>query len=258
VSHYSQRRAEDLITASLRAGVYVGTSKLSEFHLTRSLSTSRSAVRNALRALADQGMFRRSPRSGTVAIGYWALRQFAAVDLPDDGAGKLRYEVLDVDTVVAPELIQHLMQVPAGTRVGVVESMRRYGSTRIGLATTYVRLEEGDDVRERFRAITDTLRERRGRAVGSTNRTVHTVGGGDYLDDPPADASPSAEPIGELLFIMGAARCDPDTAELLCIVEGTPLLWEQVDIRDKGGRTIMLSFARHNPYHLSVSERLVW
>jgi DNA-binding GntR family transcriptional regulator len=234
VTKFAQRRAEDLITAGLRSGLINETSKLAERDLVESLATSRSAVRSALSALSSQGIFRRSPRSGTVPDGYWQQRDVAQLTLADDLNGALRYDVLDIRTARAPHLVRSEFGLAEGAEASVVEFLRRAGRTRVSVFTNYLPVLAGCDPIVRSRELQQQL------LVLEFKIAENEV------------VAPTGPAIGRISQSFGASRCDEETAQLLMVEPGSPLLWEQIMIRGQDEEPLMLTFARHNPYHIGL------
>jgi GntR family transcriptional regulator len=65
----SPRRVRDLLRSAIFAGELRIDDRLDENNLVHEFATSRTAVREALRMLAGEGLVRRQPRRGTVVIG---------------------------------------------------------------------------------------------------------------------------------------------------------------------------------------------
>lgn len=130
----SSRRVRDLVHASIRAGIYPEHETLAEDTLVSSLSASRSAVRRALQALAEQGLMIRKPRMGT----FPAYRGISLDlrDVVDEQPERFSLDVIAQREVESFPLIQQLLATDE-SRVRMMENVFLHDGLVIGVRTAY-------------------------------------------------------------------------------------------------------------------------
>lgn len=210
----SPERTYDLIRARLHA-MRPGE-RLVEDELVESLSASRQTMRAVLQRLADEGLVVRRPKVGTMPIESVifffgddpATLDEACVDDPDLIHGR----VLRTSLVDAPPAIQAVFGHRHPAPVTMVEEVMLYRDLPFATSTMYI------DV-----------------AMATVPEP------GDLL---PGKMSYLEELLGVQLVAsrntLGAGPCDPGTATLLDVAEGSPVLWRESLLQDAEGtvRTI--------------------
>lgn len=206
-SNNSLRRTYDLLRSSLHHAIEPG-SVLVEEELIDALSASRNTVRAALQLLADQGLVTRRPRLGTTAR--------ASMLLPFDGAlahsggpadGRLHAEAMKASIIDAPTVVSRRLELTPGAPVALVEGVVFEQETPIGVSSSYVGLPAGVEPQVGRLPDVITLLEDR----------LH-VG------------------LGECDTMVAAVPCDDQTAALLGLALGAPMLWLEDFLRDADGR----------------------
>ncbi len=214
----SLRRAYDLLRAALQFGE--ASQFLVEGELTSALSASRNTVRAVLQQLTRDGLVTRSPKRGT-----HSLRQFR-LNISDIGpfneygnpGERIHTELraLEYHTVGSPQLVCARLDLPADWAVLMVESLLTLEGTPLGITVSYI-----------------ALRPDLGREI--------------VMDEPDA-----------ILFIekhlgvriagssttIGATAADAQSAELLGVEPGAPMISLEDVLEDETGRPWALNQTR--------------
>jgi GntR family transcriptional regulator len=143
------RRIADLIRSDLHAG-RLGEQLPYEWDLLRRYNGSRSATREALKLLSDQGMLRRLPCVGTTRrTDRTALRMHqpaTRINLVDEQPGavdKIRGPRMQVETLAherleAPAAVAEALEIPVGEDVLFTEALIRIDGTPHRLRSSWV------------------------------------------------------------------------------------------------------------------------
>ncbi|WP_167102879.1 GntR family transcriptional regulator [Mycobacterium sp. DL592] len=202
----SPRRTYDLLRSTL-----VNTGRrmsLVENELTEALSASRNTVRTVLQQLARDGLVIREPKNGTRAAG--------ALLLPIDELAPVAARRLECRALGCPPLVRDRLQLPTGWTVLMIESLMMKDSLPLGISVNYIALPEGQSVEE------DTdesdviliLERKLGVQIGGSQTTI------------------------------GAVAADEQSAELVGVEVGAPLIWLEDLIEDHSGQPRALSQLR--------------
>jgi GntR family transcriptional regulator len=202
----SARRTYDLLRSTL---VSTGRSMLLvENELTDALSASRNTVRAVLQQLAREGLVVREPKNGTRAAG--------AVLLPIDELTPVAARRLDCRSLGCPPLVRDRLRLPAGWTVLMIESLMLKDSLPLGISVNYIALVEGQELEI---DIDDSdviliLERKLGIQIGGSQCTI------------------------------GAVAADEQSAELVNVEVGAPLIWLEDVIEDEAGQPRALSQLR--------------
>jgi GntR family transcriptional regulator len=202
----SARRTYDLLRSTL---VSTGRSMLLvENELTDALSASRNTVRAVLQQLAREGLVVREPKNGTRAAD--------AVLLPIDELTPVAARRLDCRSLGCPPLVRDRLRLPAGWTVLMIESLMLKDSLPLGISVNYIALPEGRSLKI---DIDDSdviliLEQRLGIQIGRSHCTI------------------------------GAVAADEQSAELVNVEVGAPLIWLEDLIEDETGQPRALSQLR--------------
>jgi GntR family transcriptional regulator len=202
----STRRTYDLLRSTL---VATGRSmRLVERELTDALSASRNTVRTVLRQLASEGLVTREPKNGTRATG--------SLLLPIDELTPFQTRALECRSLGCPPMVRDRLRLPAGWTVLMIESLVLENELPLGLAVNYIALAEdhSGDVRIDEGDVILLLEQQLGIRIGGSQTTV------------------------------GAVAADEQTAELIGIEVGAPLVWLEDVIEDENRQPRALSQLR--------------
>ncbi len=202
----STRRTYDLLRSTL---VSTGRSmRLVERELTDALSASRNTVRTVLQQLASEGLVTREPKNGTRATG--------SLLLPIDELTPFETRALECRSLGCPPMVRDRLRLPAGWTVLMIESLVLENELPLGLAVNYIALAEdhSGDVKIDEGDVILLLEQQLGIRIGGSQTTV------------------------------GAVAADEQTAELLGIEVGAPLVWLEDVIEDEHRQPRALSQLR--------------
>jgi GntR family transcriptional regulator len=202
----STRRTYDLLRSTL---VATGRSmRLVERELTDALSASRNTVRTVLRQLASEGLVTREPKNGTRATG--------SLLLPIDELTPFQTRALECRSLGCPPMVRDRLRLPAGWTVLMIESLVLENELPLGLAVAYIALAEdhSGDVKIDEGDVILLLEQQLGIRIGGSQTTV------------------------------GAVAADEQTAELIGIEVGAPLVWLEDVIEDENRQPRALSQLR--------------
>jgi len=204
----SLRRTYDLLRSHLHHAGQTGTPFV-EAELMESLSSSRNTVRAALQLLANEGLVTRRPKHGTTSRGSTVLPFNDLLSVHDKQVGyRMHDECLATTIITAPELLRSWLSLDAGASIAVIERLMVQDTSVVGLSVSYVPITADQHAN-----------------VGATCKDVIA-----FLEE---DLGVS---IGECGTIVSAAACDPETAKLLEVPEGAPIIWLEDLIQDADGR----------------------
>ena len=210
-------RVYDLVRANLPA--LEPGEMLSEADLVRSTSSSRNAVRGALQLLTQDGFLTRKTKTGT-RTGNLVQVPFAFL-VPDEEKPALGMSgVTRTRVVPAPPFVQEMFDLPAGAAVARIRGFLYFHGERVGVNSGYVPLS-GDE------------------AARADELTVNEAGIIDFLERSLGVA------LGGSHARVGALGCDEETAELLGVAVGAPMLWLEQVFVDVTGRKRGLLHVRY-------------
>jgi GntR family transcriptional regulator len=202
----SARRTYDLLRSTL---VTTGQSVLLvERELTDALSASRNTVRAVLQQLAREGLVTREPKNGTRATG--------SLLLPIDELTPVEARTLECRSVGCPPLVRDRLRLPAGWTVLMIESLMLEDELPLGLSVNYIALgeEQTPDFDIDRGDVIHILERQLGIRIGASQTT------------------------------LGAVAADEQTAELIGVEVGAPLIWLEDVIEDEDGQPRALSQLR--------------
>jgi GntR family transcriptional regulator len=210
----SARRTYDLLRSTL---VSTGRSMvLVERELTDALSASRNTVRAVLQQLAREGLVTREPKNGTRATGSLLLRidELNAVNqFASEPSTRFEARTLERRPLGCPPMVRDRLRLPIGWTVLMIESLVLQDEVPLGLAVNYIALSEEDspdfDVDEPDVIL--LLERQLGIRIGGSRTLV------------------------------GAVAADEQTAELVGVDVGAPLIWLEDLIEDEDGQPRALS-----------------
>jgi GntR family transcriptional regulator len=202
----STRRTYDLLRSTL---VMTGRGmRLVEHELTDALSASRNTVRSVLQQLAQEGLVTREPKNGTRATG--------SLLLPIDELTPFTTRAIEHRSLGCPPMVRDRLRLPVGWTVLMIESLVLEKQLPLGLAVGYIALDEsqsGDfDIDEPDVIL--ILERQLGIRIGGSQTTV------------------------------GALAADEQTAELIGVAVGAPLVWLEDVIEDENGQPRALAQMR--------------
>lgn len=201
----SPRRVHDLLRAAIRAGEISAGDKLDESSLMRRFSTSRNAVREALRLLAEEGLLTRSPREGTTVVA--AVVELPLDNLIGDGlADQIEVHRLSDERVPSTPSIRAKLQTDAA-EVGAIEHLFKLGAVPIGVLTNYYHAD-----------------------------IVQPIGWIGCPDIPTVFEQVHGVAVGWVDTSIEAQLCEPRTMRLLGLTERLPVLVREQITYDVDGR----------------------
>ena len=226
----SARIVRDLIEASVRDGIFAEDEQLVEHILMEELGASRTAVRSALQIIADEGIAIRRPRVGT----FPATRPIR-VELTDtvnpDEASRFSLESLGQRRVPSLDLLRQLLQTD-DPELRMMDWRFRYDSEPIGVRTAY------------FRTVYTKLLSH----VTWTGPIDKEVIGRDFFDTTRFVAARTE---------VGAARADAQTARLLGVEEGAPIVTRRQLMVDGDGSPVQVTFDQYLGSKVTLVDGLV-
>jgi GntR family transcriptional regulator len=192
---------------------------LVERELTDALSASRNTVRAVLQQLAREGLVTREPKNGTRATGSLLLRidelspvaQFAK-----EPSTTVEARTLECRQLGCPPMVRDRLRLPAGWTVLMIESLVLENEVPLGLSVSYIALgeEHSADFNVDVPDVILILERQLGIRITGSRTTV------------------------------GAVAADEQTAELLGVEFGAPLVWLEDVIEDEDGQPRALSQLR--------------
>jgi GntR family transcriptional regulator len=206
------RRLRDVLRTNVLGGVYPDGLLPAENELVLTHAASRSAVRDALTMLRDEGVVERVQGIGTFSV---ARRYVAAIgelhgDTDGDrpvGGGRIRASVLDRSVIPAPDGVARKLGLPVGEAVLRLEYVAFLDGEPMCLATNYAAFPEAD-------------------AMLSAPLTS------DWY----TMMQQAGVPMGGSEWVMSCLNADASVAGLLGVAPGTALLLGEELIWDDDGR----------------------
>lgn len=213
----SARRTYDLLRSTLvttGGGMF-----LVEQELTEALSASRNTVRAVLQQLAREGLVTREPKNGTRATGSLVLplhelspiTQFA-----NDPSTRCEARTLERRLLGCPPIVRDRLRLAAEWTVLMIETLVVQNDLPLGLSVSYIALgeEQSADFDIEDPDVIVILERHLGIRIGGSNTTV------------------------------GAVAADTQTAELVGVDVGAPLIFLEDVIEDEAGQPRALSQLR--------------
>lgn len=194
----SARRVYDVLRTAIRDGQLPRGTSLVEEHLVQAMSASRQAVREALQALATEGLVARRRRVGTTVsatIMSVAADQLMTLDDESELPASSELELLEERELPCPPWLRERLQVDADEQVRMIEQVIRVDGEAVCTRVAYLPMS---------------------RLPSSHVDRVHDLASAFALSYGVAMA-----PIASLVEAVSA---DPMTAELLDVLPGSPLL----------------------------------
>jgi GntR family transcriptional regulator len=215
------RRVRDLLRAEIVAGGIPDGALPSEEALRAEFAASRACIREALDALAAEGLLQRVRGQGTfvTAAPTWtSLREAHGVEPPSQDSiwdGRMVSQIVDWDDVPAAPPIAKRLRIAPGEQVLRIDYVAYLGALPMAVVTNYVRYPDAAPLRP------EHLRVDFYRMLQAGNIAI-----------------------GESTFLIDCALSDGHDAVLLGLAPGSPLtLLEQV-IYGPDGQPVDVAFAR--------------
>jgi GntR family transcriptional regulator len=213
----SARRTYDLLRSAL---VSTGRNMpLVERDLTDALSASRNTVRAVLQQLAREGLVTREPKNGTRATGSLLLRidQLSTVaQFTTEPSSTVEARTLERRPLGCPPMVRDRLRLPVGWTVLMIESLVLENGLPLGLSVNYIAIDEEQspdfDIDEADVIL--ILERQLGIRIGGSQTTI------------------------------GAVAADEQTAELIGVDVGAPLVWLEDVIEDENGQPRALAQLR--------------
>ena len=222
----SARRTYDLLRSTL---VATGRNMcLVERELAESMSASRNTVRVALQQLAKEGIVTRGPKNGTRATGSLLLRidELSSFDqYVTDPSSRIEVRALEYRSLGCPPMVRDRLRLPAGWTVVMIESLLVQDELPLGLTVNYIALD--------------------------TDQSV-----GFEVDEPDVLLILERQlrlSIGASSTTVGAVAADEQSAGLLGVEVGSPMVWLEDVIEDDTGQPRALSQLRLRGDRVSFS-----
>jgi GntR family transcriptional regulator len=218
------RRAYDLLRSTLPA---LGPdAQLVEDDLIASLSASRNTVRTVLQLLAAQGLVSRGPKVGTTVATSTVLPFNEVLLIPDQGARQeMKGCVLESIVIPAPPIVARRLQLAEGAPVAVIEGLLSEADEPVALSTAYVPSPADHEGRSRLQNPDPIAFMER------------------HFDVPVVGSSVS----------VTALASDSQTATLLGIPEGAPILFVEDLFHDRDGQPRAISQLRYRGDRVTLS-----
>jgi GntR family transcriptional regulator len=196
-----------------------GEVSLVEDELTDSLSASRSTVRAVLQQLARDGLVTREPKNGTRSTGAVLLpinELKTAAQFASEPSIRMETRTLECRPLGRPPMVSERLRLPAGWTVLMTENLRLQNGVPIGLAVEYIAVPEdrSSTIEANGQGVVAVLERQLGVRIGTCRTTI------------------------------GALAADEQTAQLLDVEVGAPLMWLEDVIEDEYGRPRALSQLR--------------
>ncbi len=202
----SPRRTYDLLRSTLVTSG--GRLLLVEHELTNALSASRNTVRAVLQQLAREGLVTREPKNGTRAIG--------ALVLPIDELTPVEARLLECRSLGCPPMVRDRLDLPLGWTVLMIEAVLLQDGVPLGISVNYIATGEEQSLEADIDEpdVIHILEKKLGLRIGGSRTTI------------------------------GAVAADEQTAELVGVELGAPLVWLEDVIEDDSGQPRALSQLR--------------
>lgn len=222
----STRRVRDLLRSELRSGFVARDAQFVEDYLVSALAASRSAVREALQMLAQEGLLSRERRSGTTVARGVAL--FPLDDILEAGGQPVTVRRTDQRSVPSTPLLRAKLATEDDT-LGIVEHLFSTEEGPVGVRVAYYRLAytqpeswaECPDLRQAFLSV-------------------------------------FGRPLGRIDTVVEAGAGEPGTSKLLGIPEGSPVLIREQLLVDDRGVPQEFTFSHYRADRVSFSTGAVF
>jgi len=222
----SMRRTYDLLRSSLQSGT--GSPYLVESELTDALSASRNTVRAVLQQLARDGLVTRSPKRGTRASGSLLLRLNSLAPVAEFGGGepiRTRLQALAYHSVGCPPMVRKRLELPPDWTVLMTEALLVQGEEALGISVSYVALspDQPGDI-----------------AVSEPDPILFLE---NYL----------GVRIASSRTTIGATAADQQSADLVGVSVGAPMIFLEDILEDESGQPRALSQFRMRSDRIAFS-----
>jgi GntR family transcriptional regulator len=192
---------------------------LVERELTDALSASRNTVRAVLQQLAREGLVTREPKNGTRATGSLLLRidkLSTVAQLATEPSSTVEARTLERRPLGCPPMVRDRLRLPVGWTVLMIESLVLENGLPLGLSVSYIALgeEQSPDFDIDEPDVILILERQLGIRIGGSQTTI------------------------------GAVAADEQTAELVGVDIGAPLVWLEDVIEDENGQPRALAQLR--------------
>jgi GntR family transcriptional regulator len=192
---------------------------LGERELTEALSASRNTVRAVLQQLAREGLVTREPKNGTRATGSLLLRidELSPVaQFTSEPSTRVQARTLERRPLGCPPIVRDRLRLPVGWTVLMIESLVLENELPLGLSVSYIALgqEQSPDFEIHDPDVIVILEQQLGIRIGGSSTMV------------------------------GAVAADEQTAQLVGLDVGAPLIWLEDVIEDEVGQPRALSQLR--------------
>lgn len=209
----SLRRTYDLLRSTLQSAE--GTVYLVEGELMDALSASRNTVRAVLQQMAKDGLVTRSPKRGTQSAEQFLLKLNSLSPVRElASASTIHTELraLEIQTVGCPRMVRERLALPADSTVLMIEGLLTHCEVPMGLTVSYIALtgQERDVVVDEPDAIL-FLEKHLGAKITSSRTTI------------------------------GATAADAQSAELIGLEPGAPMIFLEDVLEDEKGRPRAIS-----------------
>jgi GntR family transcriptional regulator len=222
-SNNSVRRTYDLLRSTLPT--LEPEAMLVEEELVELLSASRNTVRLVLQLLATHGLVTRGPKVGTVVASSTVLPIDEIMPIADQGMGRLMSStILESLVIPAPAIVSQRLELAEKTPIAIVEGLVLDEDMPLALAVIYLCLPPAER---------------------------HEVG--HECPDVVALLEEFDICIGECDTTVAALASDAQTAALLDVPEGSPILWCEDLVRDKEGTPRAISQVRYRADRVTFS-----
>lgn len=215
--HHVQHRVRDLLRSAVVEGLYSSEDQLIEDVLVHTHAASRNAVRFALQSLLAEGVVTRDARRGTYPS--WDGARVHMVDIRSvggDHSEALTGELIERSLVPATSLLQGKLRTEAAT-LQMVENSVKFRGEIIGIRTAYFSSEY--DVAD--------LVARQPPGIDSLAKVIAVM----FTRD-----------LGYVTTEVSAALVDVQTARVLDIREGSPVLRREQLVHDCTGQPVEVVF----------------
>ena len=205
------RRVHDLLLASVRSGIYAEDRILVEEQLIASCDASRTAVREALRKLAEDGVVQRHPRSGTIVVTTGVQIALEDIAMIGAGPGEIAVEITEQRMVPSTPLLRTRLAT-SDQRLRMIENVFLFDGETIGIRTAYFRASFDTETYRGRAAMAEVASSFFGREVSRTETAV------------------------------SASVCDGRTARIFGVQCGAPVLVRSLTYFDTQDRPIQFAF----------------
>jgi GntR family transcriptional regulator len=210
----SLRRTYDLLRSTLQSAE--GTVCLVEGELMDALSASRNTVRAVLQQMARDGLVTRSPKRGTQSAEQFLLRLNSLSPVRElASASTIHTELraLEIQTVGCPPMVRERLALPTDFTVLMIEGLLTHCEVPMGITVSYIALNR----RESQEVVVDEpdailfMEKHLGAKITSSRTTI------------------------------GATAADAQSAELIGVELGAPMIFLEDVLEDEKGRPRAIS-----------------